>query len=97
MNNNKQLLLSKYISSQLSAQWRRCMFTAWYELDVTVLCSRIRTLTDLLHIFKRGSTCGQFISTHKLNLYHVKTVNSEFERVRKEMLALFKFAWMNWR
>jgi hypothetical protein len=73
INNNKQLLLSKYISSHLSAQWRRCMFTARYELDVAVLCSRIRTLTDLLRIFKRGSTCGQFIRTHKLNL---STVNS---------------------
>jgi hypothetical protein len=65
------------------------MFTARYELDVAVLCSRICTLTDLLHIFKRGSTCSQFIRTHKLNLHHVETVNSEFEWVKK-MLALFK-------
>jgi len=57
-NNNKQLLLS---NTSLASCQRNvdCMFTARYELDVAVLCIRIRTLTDLLHIFKCGSTCGQ--------------------------------------
>jgi len=49
-NNNKQLLLSNTSLASCQRNVDAVCFTARYELNVAVLCSRIRTLNDLLHV-----------------------------------------------